>query len=106
MERRRRTAIGQSTAEQEAGNQGQRETAGRTALEDWVERGHAPDRLIGYNFDWRGVQYVAPIWPRPADQIRFVRPVFPYPDRAIWSGAGDANDPDTWRRVTPAPDNG
>ena len=77
-----------------------------TALEDWVERGRAPDRLTGVNFDWRGVTYVAPVWPRPADQIRFTRPVFPYPERAIWSGAGDANDPDTWRRVTPAPDNG
>jgi feruloyl esterase len=77
-----------------------------TALENWVERGKAPDMLTGYNFDWRGVQYVAPIWPRPADQIRFSRPVFPYPEDAIWSGKGDANDPTTWRRVRASPDNG
>lgn len=77
-----------------------------TALENWVEQGKAPDMLVGYNFDWRGVTYVAPIWPRPADQIRFTRPQFPYPDRAVWSGKGDADDPKTWRRVRPSPDNG
>lgn len=76
-----------------------------TALENWVEQGKAPDMLTGYNFDWRGVQYVAPSWPRPADQIRFSRPHFPYPARAIWSGQGNANDPKSWRRVIP-PDNG
>ena len=77
-----------------------------TALENWVERGQAPDMLIGYNFDWRGPVSVAPTWPRPADQIRFTRPSFPYPDRAMWSGKGDPNDPKTWRRVRASPDSG
>ena len=77
-----------------------------TALENWVEKAQAPDMLPGYNFDWKGVTYVAPIWPRPAGQIRFTRPHFPYPDRAIWSGKGDANDVRTWRRIKLSPDNG
>ena len=79
-----------------------------TALEDWVERGKAPDMLIGHNFDWRGVTYVAPVWPRPVDQIRFSRPAFPYPDQAIYRGSGDPSDPKSWRRVVPppSPDNG
>ena len=77
-----------------------------TALENWVEKGRAPDMLPGYNFDWRGVTYVAPIWPRPVDQIRFTRPNFPYPDRAMWSGKGDANDVRTWKRLKASPDNG
>ena len=62
--------------------------------------------LPGYNFDRKGVTYVAPMWPRPVDQIRFTRPNFPYPDRAMWSGKGDANEVRTWKRVKVSPDNG
>ncbi|MDH7973251.1 tannase/feruloyl esterase family alpha/beta hydrolase [Sphingomonas sp. AR_OL41] len=79
-----------------------------TALENWVEQGSAPDMLIGYNFDWHGPATAAPVWPLDPARVRFARPLFPYPEQAIYRGSGDANDPKNWRRVTPrpSPDNG
>lgn len=78
-----------------------------TALENWTEKGQAPELLMGYNFDWRGPTTVAPVWPRPADQVRFARPVFPYPAQAVYTGRGDPSLPGSWRAViTPSPHGG
>ncbi len=62
-------------------------------LEVWVERGEAPDRLVGINpvnpadVDWMGMD-VGQLTP---DQIRFSRPHFAYPNRAVYRGRGDVN---------------
>ena len=79
-----------------------------TALEAWVEHGQAPDRLIGYNFDRTGLPLAAPRWPLDPSRVRFSRPHFPYPDNAVYSGSGEPESPDSWRRVppSPSPDNG
>jgi feruloyl esterase len=50
------------------------------ALEQWVERGVAPDRLIGSG-------------PAPLDPAKtMTRPLCPHPQQAVYRGAGDAND--------------
>jgi hypothetical protein len=68
------------------------------ALEQWVERGVAPDMIMGHHQknDARG----------PADPpvrfdpktAEFSRPIFPYPDRAVYQGAGDWKDPGSYQR--------
>ena len=50
------------------------------AVERWVERGVAPDRLIGSG-------------PAPLDTAKtMTRPLCPYPQQAEYRGAGDTND--------------
>ena len=56
-------------------------------LEEWVEKGKAPDVMIGKHIEG-GV-------------VKFTRPHFPYPGVARYSGRGDVNDAANWRRVTP-----
>jgi feruloyl esterase len=53
-------------------------------LEAWVERGEAPEALIGAHLEDGVVQYR--------------RPLYPYPDRARYR-RGDRNDPESFRRV-------
>jgi feruloyl esterase len=55
-------------------------------LEGWVERGEAPDRMIGAHVE-------------PA--AKFTRPVFPYPQYARYTGQGDVNDELNFIAVTP-----
>ncbi len=50
-----------------------------TALEDWVERGIAPDRIIASH--------------RTADgTVDRTRPLCPYPEVAVYNGAGSIDD--------------
>lgn len=64
-------------------------------LEDWVERGRAPDRLISAklkpeaNKDRWGL--AVPDGLRP-ESVEFTRPVYPYPIRVRYSGRGDPSD--------------
>ena len=53
-----------------------------TALEQWVEKGIAPEKIIAtkYNGD------------NPANGIAMQRPLCPYPKVAQWTGSGDTND--------------
>jgi hypothetical protein len=69
-------------------------------LEAWVERGQAPDVMIG----------VRPISENRADWVKFpldrakvsiVRPVYPYPLSTKYKGTGDPNDPASYRAVEP-----
>jgi feruloyl esterase len=46
-----------------------------SALEDWVEKGQAPDKLIAGRVE-NGV-------------VERTRPIYPYPVSAYYSGAGD-----------------
>ncbi len=79
------------------------------ALENWVERGNAPDQVTTYHMVKEPYPMVeravadccSPILRTarhpldPADYDRS-RPVFAYPDTAQWSGKGDPNKPDGW----------
>jgi hypothetical protein len=67
-----------------------------SALEGWVEKGHAPEKLIGvhlrtddpadtYGFGERGF----PLDPRT---IEFSRPIYPYPIRTRYLGHGDPKE--------------
>jgi hypothetical protein len=49
-------------------------------LEAWVERGQAPDLMIGAHRTG------------PSGAVTFTRPVYPYPLHARYKGTGDAND--------------
>ena len=50
-------------------------------LEAWVEKDHAPDAMIGKHLDEEHPK-----------NIKFTRPVYPYPLRAKYKGEGDPND--------------
>jgi hypothetical protein len=56
-----------------------------TYLEDWVEKGKAPESMVGSHIE-KGA-------------TTFSRPYFPYPDVSRWSGKGDVNDAANWVRV-------
>jgi hypothetical protein len=74
-----------------------------SAMETWVEQGRAPDELLSAHVDDGGV--VPPVGeifpyrkpPSQSDKIRFTRPVYPFPRRAIYRGVGDANDAASFR---------
>jgi len=53
------------------------------ALEQWVEKGMAPDKIIATKFmnDMN-----------PAQGVKMTRPLCPYPQAAKYKGAGDTND--------------
>ena len=77
-----------------------------TALENWVEKDQAPDRVIAYHqkaetypmvTNAAGETYVQmPRYPLPEDSYDRTRPVFAYPDVAIWSGKGDPEKAESW----------
>jgi feruloyl esterase len=54
------------------------------ALEQWVERGTAPDRLLAR---------------RPTGATQFTRPVCPYPTVPLYRGDGDQSDAANWQCV-------
>ena len=53
------------------------------ALEDWVERGIAPDSVIASQ-------------PAPNGAPSRRRPLCPYPKVAVYKGSGDTNDPSSF----------
>ena len=59
-----------------------------TALEDWVERGIAPDKLIASRMSSGGVERS--------------RPVYPYPMQARYSGTGDPAKPESFTAFDPS----
>lgn len=58
-----------------------------TALENWVERGEAPDRLLAGH--------------RDADRITFTRPLCPYPQIAVFQGSGSTDTAENFSCRTP-----
>ncbi len=69
-----------------------------TALEQWVERGIAPDVLLAAHpktlLDSDTTTY-APLlrkFPIAAADVTFTRPLFPYPRYAVYRGKGDVRD--------------
>ena len=55
-------------------------------LQEWVEHEVAPDTIVG-------TKYFNDTGPG----IVFQRPVCPYPMEAVWTGAGQWQDPTTWK---------
>ena len=73
-------------------------------LEAWVERGQAPDVMLGAHVkgtDW--MQSFMLSFPLdPATPISFTRPAYPYPLHAKYKGAGDPNDAGNFEPAEPA----
>lgn len=65
-------------------------------LERWVERGRAPQELIGWHMKRPHSPQRFP--PRP-DESNFSRPVYPYPSRARYKGSGDPNAASSFHAV-------
>jgi feruloyl esterase len=60
-------------------------------LEAWVERGHAPDVMIGAHVESEDpADFIRE--PKDPREIKFTRPVYPYPYQTRYSGKGDPND--------------
>jgi feruloyl esterase len=80
-----------------------------TAIENWVEKGEAPDQVIVYHpkvdsyaivQNSAGESYVQlPRFPVSADSYDRTRPVFAYPDVATWNGKGDPANAENWSKV-------
>lgn len=61
------------------------------ALENWVEKGVAPDHIIATKFQGDN----------PANPVAFTRKLCVYPDIAKYTGSGDPNDGNNFDCVTP-----
>ena len=63
-------------------------------LEAWVEKGQAPDRMIGAHV--KGTNWLESnllTFPLdPGTPVAFTRPMYPYPLRTKYKGSGDPND--------------
>jgi hypothetical protein len=70
-------------------------------LEEWVEEGQAPDKLIGVHPANGGVDSFGTNLPLDEDEIAFSRPSFPYPLNARYSGEGDPDDAASFEAVSP-----
>ena len=70
-----------------------------SALENWVEKGEAPDRLLARHLVKEQSYLGLPPLRFPLDRATYdwTRPVAPYPAVARWSGRGDWRDAATWR---------
>lgn len=73
-----------------------------SALEAWVEKGQAPDKLIGAHPDESEGPYPARLLETGLPpKVKFTRPIYPYPIRAKYSGRGDPNDAASFVPVMP-----
>ncbi len=83
-----------------------------TALENWVEKGQAPEQVIAHHMlkepypskareltDSGGPYAKLPRHPLQAGTYDRAHPVYPYPDWPKYSGNGNSNDPATWVRM-------
>lgn len=72
-------------------------------LEAWVEQGRAPDMMIGAHIGSRDFSDYGDYVRLPADlsEASFTRPIYPYPLRAKYTGAGDPDDYRNFESVAP-----
>jgi feruloyl esterase len=74
-----------------------------TSLGAWVERGQAPDVLIGAHVrdtNWfQSMQLKFPL--KPSMPVDFTRPVYPYPLEAKYKGGGNSDDAANFVPVAP-----
>jgi feruloyl esterase len=70
-------------------------------LERWTDQGHAPDVMKSWKLD----KVTDPIdllrEPRDPANVKFSRPLYPYPLRAKYKGSGDPNDAASFKSVKP-----
>ncbi len=69
------------------------------ALQDWVEHGRAPDALVGAHLAKPQSMLRYERHPLAAGKAEWNRPVYAYPDAAVWNGKGDWHDAANWKRV-------
>lgn len=80
-----------------------------SALERWVERGEAPEKLIGAHVRTNDLvsadakeQFERRLrFPLDPAYVEFTRPIFPYPSRTKYSGRGDPNNATNFERAEP-----
>ena len=71
------------------------------ALENWVEKGQAPDKMIVGHLKEQQNYLGLPRLRYPVDPARIdrTRPIYPYPALARWTGTGDVNDAASWEQA-------
>lgn len=67
-----------------------------SAIEQWVEKGRAPEALIATKLKKSVPLPHEERFPVPPEQVIFSRPVFPYPASAQYTGQGDAKAASSW----------
>jgi feruloyl esterase len=69
------------------------------ALERWVERGEAPEQLIAHKLvkEQSYLGLPRPRYPLKPEEYKWRRPVYAFPDVAVFSGKGDPGDPANWQ---------
>lgn len=72
-------------------------------LEDWVERARAPDKILSARMKQPEPGFIYPYREFPSDStgVEFTRPVYPYPQRAVYKGSGDPDDAENFHAVEP-----
>jgi hypothetical protein len=68
-----------------------------SAMESWVEKRQAPDKLIAFKPKQRLPINIEYRFPLAAQEALFSRPLFAYPHSAKYSGHGDAKNASTWK---------
>jgi len=63
-----------------------------TIIENWVEKGEPPGSLLAHKLEDNATALHSASFPIDPRIIRYTRPVFPYPDVAIYSGNGNPHD--------------
>ncbi len=73
------------------------------ALEAWVEKGQAPDSILTHKMvkdqPYAGLPRLR--FPVKREDYVWTRPVFAYPDVAVFKGKGDWQDPANWIKAKP-----
>ena len=69
------------------------------ALENWVERGQAPDVVTAHHPVQDATALRPARFPMPPGSFDRARPVFAYPDVARYSGRGDPALPESWAKA-------
>lgn len=70
------------------------------AIEDWVEKGQAPSRLVGYHPKKPNPTPIY-LFPLKEQDVDFARPYFPWPATTRYSGKGDPTKADSFVAVYP-----
>jgi feruloyl esterase len=77
-----------------------------SAIQAWVEHGTAPDSMTGAHLPKPQSMLRYARHPLPAGAAQWTRPVYAYPDSAVYTGSGDWHDAANWRGVLAVPATG
>lgn len=72
-------------------------------LEDWVEKGSAPDSMMASHLKVeQAYDGLPPVrFPLVVDEVDYRRPIYPYPDVPEYDSVGDLRDPASWNASRP-----